>query len=354
MALQGMAQNVIDDIHESVQRFARRAKDSKYIIENQLIAVMCSDYSFTPDEYARRLNSSYGYNMGEEEIIKMFKLMRIHNTKDRSTAFQTAEAFSDLYSRAAAGSKDDFTALEALRRNSPNSARLERIAPFMIYTKYHELDPYDDFNLLMSLGNTLSRYYFYTMYDALCHVYDFPMFISGRKNKDKKTTEGMTREQAVKRVEELESELDRTKSMLVELQEEFDNQLQESKITELTDFFANLNSDKYGNILDQLLQVRKGIDSLKANGYELPIEINGLFIMIKQLIKFTRDRHIEPIMRPRSKHEVSAKDIEFCDYEGEPFTSDTEIKTIEVISPGWVYKDHDVRISRPRVRECEA
>ena len=352
MALQGKAQNVIDEIHESVQRFARRAKNSRYVTGNRLIAVMCSDYSFTPDEYARRLNSAYGYNMGEYEIIKMLRFMRLSNFKYRSSIFQTLKSFADSYSRAVTGSKDGFKELESLRRNSPNADKLEKIAPFMIYTKYPELDPYDDFSLLMSLNYTFSRYYFYTMYDALCHVYGFPMFTSGRKNKYKRITEGMSREQALTRIDELESELERTKSMLVELQEEFDNQLQESKVTELTDFFANLNSDKYGNILDQLLQVRKGIDSLKADGYELPLEINGLFIMIKQLIKFTRDRHIEPIMRPRSKHEVSAKDIEFCDYEGEPFTSDSEIKTVEVISPGWVYKDHDVRISRPRVREC--
>ncbi len=178
------------------------------------------------------------------------------------------------------------------------------------------------------------------------------MFTSGRRNRNKKPEEGISREQALKRVDELEIELEQTNSMLGELQDEFNNQLQESKITELTEFFAHLNSDKYGNILDQLLQVRKGIDMLKKEGYELPLEINGLFIMVKQLIQFTRDRHIDPIMKLHSKDKVTAKDIEFCDYEGTPFESDTDTKTIEVISPGWVYKDHDVRISRPRVREC--
>lgn len=353
MQIQGKAQNVIDEIHESVQRFARRANDSKYIMENQLITVMCrGGYNFTPDEYARRLNAAYGYNMGEYQVIKILNLMKISNINERLNIFQSVENFADAYSMAITGSKGDFTALETIRRNCQNSYRLERIAPFMIYTKYPELDSYGDFNLLMGLGKTLSRYYFYTMYDALCHVYGFPMFVTGRKDKNSGKKNIMSLEQAVNRVEGLEAELERTKSMLVELQEEFDNQLQESKVTELTDFFANLNSDKYGNILDQLLQVRRGIDSLKTE--ELPVEINGLFIMVKQLIKFTRDRHIEPIMRLHSRQKVTAKDIEFCDYEGTPFSSNSELKTVEIISPGWVCKDYDVRISRPRVRECEA
>ena len=37
--------------------------------------------------------------------------------------------------------------------------------------------------------------------------------------------------------------------------------------------------EKYGYILDELLVVRKGIDELRKQNYELPVEINGLLIM---------------------------------------------------------------------------
>ena len=130
-----------------------------------------------------------------------------------------------------------------------------------------------------------------------------------------------------------------------------EEQLAEAKVKELTDFFALLNSEKYGYLLDELLVVRKGVDELRKKNYQLPIEINGLLIMVKKMIQFVRDSHIEPIMKPGTVREVTAADIEFCNYEGTPFEEADETKLVKVISPGWVYKDKEVQISRPKIRE---
>ena len=116
-------------------------------------------------------------------------------------------------------------------------------------------------------------------------------------------------------------------------------------------FFASLNSEKYGCILDELLVVRRGVDALRKSDYELPIEINGLLIMVKKLIQFVRDSHIEPIMKINSVKEVVAADVEFCNYEGTPFISPKDKKKVRVISPGWVYRDKELQISRPKVKE---
>jgi len=139
----------------------------------------------------------------------------------------------------------------------------------------------------------------------------------------------------------------------VEALYQFKEQLEASKVKELADFFAMLNSEKYGCILDELLVVRKGVDALRKSNYELPIEINGLLIMVKKLVQFVRDSHIEPMMKIDSIKEVSACDIEFCNYEGSPFDSD-KTKKVRVISPGWVYKDKDLQISRPKVKEVKS
>ena len=73
--------------------------------------------------------------------------------------------------------------------------------------------------------------------------------------------------------------------------------------------------------------------------------------MVKKLIQFVRDSHIEPIMKVNSVREVVASDIEYCNYDGSPFESPEEKKKIKVISSGWVYKDKDLQISRPKVKE---
>ena len=139
--------------------------------------------------------------------------------------------------------------------------------------------------------------------------------------------------------------------MLQELQDEFDDQIEASKSKELAEFFSKLNSEKYGYILDELLVVRKGIDELRKQNYELPVEINGLLIMVKKLIQFVRDSHIEPIMKVNSVREVKATDVEFCNYEGSPFIAAEDTKKVKVISSGWIYKDKELQISRPKVKE---
>lgn len=58
-------------------------------------------------------------------------------------------------------------------------------------------------------------------------------------------------------------------------------------------------------------------------------------------------------MKINEVKEVSASDVEFCNYEGNPFTTKEEKKLVKVISPGWIYKDKELQISRPKVKEEE-
>ena len=222
----------------------------------------------------------------------------------------------------------------------------------MIYARYAEIDIFGDSEGLQLFGDTLARYFFYDISDAIRDVYGYSQYKEERETEQKTARKKTyTLEQAIRRIEQLEAQLDRTNCMLQDIQEEFAEQLEESRVKELTEFFSKLNSDKYGSILDELLSVRKGIDDVKKEGYVLPTQISGLIIMIKQLMMFVRNSHIEPIMKTNAVIEVCAADVEFCNYEGTPFTNSTERKKVKILSPGWVYKDKDIQISRPKVKE---
>ena len=136
-----------------------------------------------------------------------------------------------------------------------------------------------------------------------------------------------------------------------DLEAEFEDRLGEEKANSLTEFFAQLNSEKYGCILDELLNVRKGISELKKQNYDVPIEISGLFILIVKLTQFVRDSHINPIMKVNSIRTVKAGDVVGCDYDGTPFKDKNEEKTVRVISSGWIYVDKEIQIARPKLRE---
>lgn len=352
---------VVQGMHEAMQRKIKRGSQLKedIIVENRIFAFLCRDFDLGPTKTSILMNEKYGYDLTGDEVIQIFRSRRMANPNERKELLQWAGGVAEQFSGAIQGKRDAFDRFEKQRKdpalkNGKKHDSQDRIAAIMIYEKYPEIDIFDDVDTLHLLGNTLAKYYFYDISDAISEVYGFPQYRDIKKKQQSKESEKkLSYEQALRRVEQLESTLDRTNTMLQDLQDEFAEQLEASKVKELADFFARLNSEKYGCILDELLVVRKGVDELRKSNYELPIEINGLLIMVKKLIQFVRDSHIEPIMKINSIREVIASDVEFCNYEGTPFNSPEEKKTVKVVSPGWVYKDKDVQISRPKIKEEE-
>ncbi|XME04054.1 hypothetical protein QYZ88_007715 [Lachnospiraceae bacterium C1.1] len=350
---------VIHSMHEAMQRKIKRGSRIKedIVVENRIFSLLCRDFDIEPTKTAILMNETYGCDLTGDEVIQIFRNRRMANPNERKELLQWADGVVEQFASAIQGKREAFDCFEKQRkepalRNGKRHDSQERIAAIMIYERYPEIDLFNEVDSLHLLGNTLARYYFYDIADAICDAYGFPQYHDTKKRQQSKdTVSKLSYEQALRRVEQLENTLDRTNTMLQDLQDEFAEQLEASKVKELADFFARLNSEKYGCILDELLVVRKGVDELRKSNYELPIEINGLLIMVKKLIQFVRDSHIEPIMRINSIREVIASDVEFCNYEGTPFSSPDEKKTVEVVSPGWVYKDKEVQISRPKVKE---
>ena len=352
---------VIQEIHKAMLRKVKRGSLVKedIVMENRLFAILCHEFDLEPTRCAIIMNETYGYNLTGNEVIEIFRSKRMSNPMERKELLQWADKVTEYFFQAITGERDSFEKYEKERKepalkNGKRHSSQDRIAAIMIYEKYPEIDPFDDKNNLYLLGNTLAKYFFYDISDAISIVYSFPQYKDGnKKSLNNQLEKKISYEQAIRRVEQLENALERTTTMLQDLQDEFGGQLEGSKVKELAEFFARLNSEKYGCILDELLIVRKGVDKLRKSDYELPIEINGLLIMVKKLIQFVRDSHIEPIMKINEVKEVSASDVEFCNYEGNPFTTKEEKKLVKVISPGWIYKDKEIQISRPKVKEEE-
>ncbi len=354
--------DVVQGIHEALLRKAGRENrvNEDIVMENRLFGIICKDFTLGPRRCAELMNQTYSYDLSVDEVIQIFRIRRMANPVERRELFQWAEDVAAYFESAVSGQKEDFEKYEKKRKTPFQEGgrrhnSQDRLAAISIYEKYPELDLWDDKNTLYLLGNTLAKYFFYDISDVICEVYGFPQYRDSQKreDRDRLPEKKISYEQAMRRIQYLEGMLERSNMMLHDLQAEFEEQLEADKAKEMADFFARLNSEKYGCILDELLVVRKGVDELRRRNYELPIEINGLLIMVKKLIQFVRDSHIEPIMKIGSVRDVIASDVEFCNYEGTPFGTPAEEKKVRVISPGWMYKDKGLRISRPKVKEEE-
>ncbi len=354
-------QEAIQCIHANLLERKEKSGAVKedYIKENCIFAVLCSNFDAEPREIARAMNTNYGFNMTGNDVIKVFRDRRIANPNERKEIMEWAAKVARAFPAALQGNSVAFENYENLRRtssldNGKNHKAQYRIAAIMIYEMYPELTQAypDDISFLHTFGDAFAKFFFYDISDILCKVHKFVSPYKKKRNQESNPEKPpMTLEQALDEIDRLQGILDRTNALFQEYQDEFEQQLAESKVKELAEFFARLNSEKYGCIIDELLVVRKGVNDLRKRNYQLPMQINGLLMLVGHMIAFVQDSHIVPMMKINSKIQVTASDVEFCNYEGSPFINADETKTVTVVSPGWIYKDKELQISRPKVKE---
>lgn len=341
----------IDDAHECIDRRYRKLSESteytREVRENRLFKLMCDDWQREPRGYAEDLNDDYGYNLLGDDIITFFRKNRCAAQEKRNGIFEAsvtaAAAFVKALTSRTQADYDNYMSLRRTATLADNHGRIsERIICLMLYKKYPELDKGEDLKSLEKFGNAFMRYLLYDISDLLKNI------CSG---KSKNSARGEKRDLQQEKIELLENMLNRSDMLLKDLQDEFDARIKESHQDDLVEFFSRLNSDKYGCILDGVLIARNGVRQLRKEKVQLHPEIGGLFILIEQLANFIRDSEINPILRLGAVKEMRLDEIESCDYEGSPFVNGTEIKRVKVLSPGWVYKNKDVQIARPRLKE---
>ena len=136
-----------------------------------------------------------------------------------------------------------------------------------------------------------------------------------------------------------------------QLREDARKQVEEAAEEERESFFAQLNDEANGQILDLLMVVQRGFEELRSRGKTFPMEIRSAQTLVRCLNRFMDDCGVVPMMEIGERMEIGCEDMERLLYDGAPFRSDRDRKKVEVVSPGWEIPDREIVISYPRVRE---
>lgn len=341
----------IENLHKSIERKSKNLSDASfddYIMENRIIKFFCEDKTTGPRQCAAAMNSRYKTDMDNEDVIRILKANRLSYQPKRSELLNWADEMMDTFAKALeTHDQKDFDEFIELRnrnihtRDGERYKIQERIASLMFYVKLPDLDSGNDAATLEKFGNVYMKHF----------LYDASDFLRNLCIKSKSAAKDDKKDSQADKIELLENMLNRSDMLLKDLQDEFDSRIKQSHQDDLVEFFSRLNSEKYGCILDEVLSARNGVRQLRKNKVQLPPEIGGLFILIERLAQFIRDSEINPIMKPGVVKDMRLDEVESCDYEGSPFLNTTEVKRVKVLSPGWIYKNKDVQISRPRLKE---
>lgn len=350
-------QGILKEIHEKVQqksgRFEKISDD--IVLENLTLQALCANLHMSPAACADFVQNNHDCSCSVDDMIRIYRDFKINTEEKRLEVFENATGVAIMLEKSMNGDQQAYELYRSTREKfmEKRPDRFYRIILMMAFCNIPALQQEKDRELITNLGNTLCKYLVYDIENAITYTYGFNKHHSSAPSKNGNTpkTKSPEQERLLQKLASLESALEQSDMLLRDLQNEFDERLEAVKLQEMTEFFGKLNSDKYGCILDELLMLRKGIDAVKKSGYVLPLEINGLLIMVRKLVQFLRDSHINPMLKPESLRIVKAGDVEFWNYEGTPFTCAEEEKQVKVISPGWIYSEKQVQISRPKVKE---
>ncbi len=347
--------NILQEFHRKVEEKAGRFKriSNDIVLENMLLQVLCANIKLSPAVCAEKIFNKYAFSCSVDDIIRIYRDYKINTLERRTEVFEGATALAVLLEKSINGSQQSLELYYGAYKKfmEKKHERNNRIILAMVLQNIPDLLQEDDRELILNLGNTMCKYLLYDIENAVTVAYGFNGYSGDGSKKLAEKPQQLDQKDFLQKIASLESALEQSNLLLSDLQNEFDERLEAVKLQEMSDFFGRLNSDKYGCILDELLELRKGIDVIKKSGYSLPLEINGLLIMVRKLVQFVRDSHINPILKPNSVRCVKAADVEFWNYEGSVFANSEEEKQVMVISPGWIYTEKQVQISRPKVKE---
>ena len=345
----------IDTAHEKLLKHMERSEsrssgDRRYFRENKVFSIFIEKFGLTLREGAKIFSERYNTYVTEFDIGKVFDNYRIGDVDKRTTVFKWVEDSLDVFIKALKTKEKKYfdTYKNSLYSAGDTSRRLFCLA---LYTRYPELNIYDDIKIVENFGGTYARRFFDDITDILskiCVKQTVEKSESSRRTRNQKSTPQRLG------IGDLRRNYKRNEMELRDLEKSFDDQLEDKYKETIMEFFSGLNSEKYGRILDTILETRRRVYELRKKNFELPVELGGLFILIDNIAKFVRENEINPIMKLGSVHDMKSSDIVDlgAEYDGTPYSSNAdEIKSVEVVASGWYYKDEENRITRPKLKE---
>ncbi|MDR3238688.1 MAG: hypothetical protein LBT44_01180 [Clostridiales bacterium] len=338
--------NVLKKVNDTIQKRVKQTREhdnQNIILENKILSEYCLSPDLEPTDIAKLMNRKLDTDeYTGRKLIDTLRLIKLTNIGERTQILKKGVEMGEIVLRCLYG---EMPAFDAFVKNKKafhdHHSSLARIALMSAFQRHSQLRALPCHEGIFCLGQVYSKY-------CLLEIMENTKYEYTKKSDAPKSAEAF--EDKLRLTEE---QLHSTNEMLGELQTEFEERMRESKQEELTQFFALIHSEIYGFILDSLFSARAGLDELKKQNYTLPVEINGLSILIRRIIQFVRDAGISPILRIGDIMTVESGDIENYIYEGSPFANEKEKKRVEVASPGWTFKDRGIQFSRPQIKEVK-
>lgn len=319
-------------------------KKADYTRRNQVIQLCIANEDASPETIARRYKEKYGKSFGRElgavDIRHMLAVSGLGHPVERKNFSAQAKVTAGKLERLIHG--DKVSGLKnVLMDNTYDKSSLYKLLVLLFLVELVRKDTDEGtYAGLMRLDVAFAADFIDT-------------YIARLQEKPDGVVSGDAFAALRRENETLKADLDRKRRLLINLQQNFDARLEESRLEQTADLISRLNSDEYGHILDLLASAQNGFNALRDKGETIPKEIRSMRTLVRKLQKFVSDAGVTPITETGRKLKVKIADMDRYEFEGSPFADDKDVKRVVVISCGWQIADRDVIISYPRLSETE-
>lgn len=304
--------------------------------ENRVLQLYAANPMLEPREIGELFTNRYGAlhngkRLNGDGVIRMLRLCRLTNPKERTEVLTAADQAATVLLHALAGSKQAQAQLPFSHKH-PNFKRLVLLS---LLRHSNQLSHSPAADCMLRMNKDFST-------EALDFIVD---------QLTPAQPEAPSADAAQEEIAALRASLSRTQKLLANLQDSFETQLEESRQQAEEDFISQLNAAEYGYILDQMAAASQGFQRMRRNHVRVPVEIRSMQTLVRRLHEFVEDCGITPMMESGICLDVTAEQAAGYQYEGSPFANSKETKRVEIISPGWEIKEKDMILAQPRIRE---
>ncbi|WP_455544301.1 hypothetical protein [Intestinibacter sp.] len=341
---------IINENYGKMEVKFRKNKKLKLVVGNdtELLKIVISKPDEYEDEYQKEVNERY-ITFNVDKKLNYFKMS---NYRHRAKIVDEVKEDSELFYKICMSEDVTISYYEKLNSILKSSKLKKDAKEKMILIEFARIckaqNIQDWTKDIKYLDNSISRTVFRNILNevalerGLKKSKDVGMKVDDIKDQIDSV---LNEESDSENIDEVKSQNENLRSSLVLINNELEKYKQdldkfkeEIELNVISDFIKDLNSDKYGRILDNFVKCQKSLKELKRNHYQFPVQVESIPILIRQYVKFIQEYGIQEIQR-KQQLMLSYEDAAKGNYIGSPYEDKNEMKKVVVDSPGWIYKD---------------
>lgn len=331
ITLQEISQIIIEISSKQKKNFAE---------ENIIWQLYCENPDIEPQTIAKQFNDKVkGACITASDVSSTFRKCKLISNAERAEVLKRAKITARKILNAI--NNNDGSEIVSIKKELDYHIQMHRFVLLWLARTWETKLTEETYTYLVRMSH-------FFINDCLDAIIDL---IAERTQQPKQNTQiNLTTAAYEEKIYQLTVALNRANNLITRLQDSYEEQVIEIRTEEELKIISKLNSEKYGYILDLLISAQNGFKNLRKKGI-IPFEIKSAQSLVRRLMEFVEDCAIVPMFEIGERFQVQANELDGYSYEGTPFNNATEIKQVEVISPGWRIMDKEIVISYPRVKE---